>query len=144
MTGSGEAKGTNWLLTIQLSAEPAAVRLVRKLLANAARIEGASELEAHQIEVAVGEALAQGVSFRGHDGADSVTVSAKLRAGRFIGSFAWNHVAARSISVRDGRGDEGVLGWGLLVIAQVVDEVEIREPFKSGQMPRLRLVKRIG
>ena len=130
-----------WMLTIVLSADPAAVRLVRKLLAAAARIEGAADLEAHLIEVAVGEALARG-PVGGNGGASAVT--AELRGSRFIVSITEDPDTPRHANVPADPGDDDALGWGLYVIAQVMDEVEVRQPVKRSRTRELRLVKRIG
>jgi anti-sigma regulatory factor (Ser/Thr protein kinase) len=131
------------MLTIELSADPATVRLVRKLVGTAARIEGASELEAHLIEVAVGEGLAHGTeSENGEPG--SVTVGVDLRGGRFIVSIARQRSAPGLIDMPADSRDDYAIGWGLYIIAQVMDEVEIRQPVKRGQTLELRLVKRIG
>ncbi len=137
------ADRTGWMLTIELSAHAAAVRLVRKLLAAAARIEGAAELEAHLIEVAVGEALALG-SVGGNAGGSAVTVAVEHRGGRFIVSITDDADTPRHADLPADSGDDGALGWGLYVIAQVMDEVELRQPVKRGRTPELRLVKRIG
>jgi anti-sigma regulatory factor (Ser/Thr protein kinase) len=132
-----------WKLTIELSADPAAVRLVRKLLAAAARFEGASDLDAHLIEVAIGEALARGpVGY--NCGASAVTVAVEHRGGRFIVSITEDAETPRHADgAADARDDEA-LGWGLYVIAQVMDEVEVRRPVRRARAPELRLVKRIG
>ncbi len=134
----------SWMLTIELRAEPATVRLVRKLLAAAARFEGASELEAHLIEVAVGEVLASGRSGNENSVSGSVSVNVELRGDRFIVSIAKDRDAPTQTSIHGDPEDDYALGWGLHVIAQVMDEVEIRQPVKTGQTLELRLVKRIG
>lgn len=130
------------MFTIELSSNPAAVRLVRKLLAAAARIEGAADLEAHLIEVGVGEALAL-ESAGDNTGDSTVTLAVELHGGRFIVSIA-EAADRKRANVPGGAGDNGALGWGLYVIAQVMDEVEVRRPVKKGRAPQLRLVKRIG
>jgi anti-sigma regulatory factor (Ser/Thr protein kinase) len=132
-----------WKLAIELSADPAAVRLVRKLIAAAARIEGAADLEAHLIEVAVGEALARG-SVGNKRGASAVTVAVEHRGGRFIVPITEDAETPRHDNVAADSGDDDALGWGLYVIAQVMDEVEVRQPVTRARAPELRLVKRIG
>ncbi len=131
------------MLTIELSADPATIRLVRKLVSTAAQIEGASELDAHLIEVAVGEVLAHRFC-SGNGETGSVTVGVEQRGGRFIVSFTEHRTAPRQIDLPTDPGDDDALGWGFYVIAQVMDEVEIRQPVERGQMPEMRLVKRIG
>ena len=132
------------ILTIELRTDPAAVRLVRKLLAAVARIEGAADLEAHLVEVAVGEALARG-SIGTNCGSSTVAVAVELSGGRIIVSIAEERAdTLRRAHVSGDDADDGALGWGLYVIAQVMDEVEVRRPVKRGRTPELRLVKRIG
>jgi anti-sigma regulatory factor (Ser/Thr protein kinase) len=130
------------VLTLEFSAAPAAVRLVRKLVAAAARIEGASELEAHLIEVAIGEVLAHGWSWDNGEAA-SVTMRMELMRSRFIVSVTEHDTARQRDMPTNVHADYG-LGWGLYVIAQVMDEVEIRQSTRKGQASELRLVKRLG
>jgi anti-sigma regulatory factor (Ser/Thr protein kinase) len=132
-----------WMLTIELSGHAAAVRLVRKLLGEAARIEGATDLEAYLIEVAVGEALALG-SAGDPFGVSAVRVAVEYRGGRFVVSITEDAGTRRPAKQPADSDDEGALGWGLYVIAQVMDEVELRQPVRRGRTPELRLVKRIG
>ena len=132
------------MLTIEFSAAPAMVRQVRKLVATVARIEGASELEAHFIEMAVGEVLVLGRSASGNGALGSVTVSVELRGGRFIVSVAGHSDVPRQGGMPAEPDDDYAIGWGLYIIAQVLDEVEVRTPVKRGQTPELRLMKRLG
>ena len=140
----GEVGGTRLMLRVESNAGPATVRLVRKLVAAAARIEGVPDLEAHLIEVAIGELLAHGGS-EGEDGAPGpVSMSVEFRGGRFIVSVAERRYAPRQIDMPADPEDDRALGWGLYVIAQIMDEVEIRQPVKRGHIAELRLVKRFG
>jgi anti-sigma regulatory factor (Ser/Thr protein kinase) len=128
------------VVTVDFVTNPATVRMVRKLGAAASRIEGATDLEAFLIEVAIGEVLAQGRSE--HNGeAGSVTMRMELTRSRFIVSVT-EHDSARQRAMPTNVHADYELGWGLYIIAQVMDEVEIRN--SVGQTSELRLVKRLG
>lgn len=139
-----EVGGTCFIFKVESNAGPATVRLVRKLVAAAARIEGVPDLEAHLIEVAIGEVLAHGRSDPANDAPGPVTMSVEFREGRFIVRVAERRHAPRQADMPADHEDDYALGWGLYVIAQVMDEVEVRQPVKRGQTPELRLVKRLG
>ena len=130
------------MMTVDFAADPATVRMVRKLAAAASRIEGATDLEAFLIEVAIGEVLAHGWS-RDNGEAGSVTMRMEVTRSRFIVSVTEHDSARRRDMPTNVPVDYG-LGWGLYVIAQVMDEVEIRQSARKGQASELRLVKRLG
>ena len=73
-------------LSIDFVADPANVRTVRKLLAAAARIEGATDLEAFFIEVAVGEVLVRG-RLLDKGGIGTVSLRAELSRRRCVVSI---------------------------------------------------------
>src|SRR5262249_34574135 len=110
----------------------------------AARIEGVPDLEAHLIEVVIGEVLAHGRSERENSGPGPVSMTVEFREGRLIVSVAERRHAPRQIDMPADSEDGYALGWGLYVIAQVMDEIEIRQPVKKGHTAGLRLVKRFG
>jgi len=130
------------VVTVDFVTDPATVRLVRKLAAAASRIEGATDLEAFLIEVAIGEVLARGRPWDNGE-AGSVTMRMELTRSRFIASVTGHDSSRQRDMATDGHADSG-LGWGLYVIAQVMDEVEIRQSSRKGLASELRLVKRLG
>ena len=130
------------VVTVDFITGPATVRMVRKIAAAASRIEGATDLEAFLIEVAIGEVLAHGWSWD-HGEAGSVTMRMELTRSRFIVSVTEHDTARQRDMPTNVHADYG-LGWGLYIIAQVMDEVEIRQSARKGQASELRLVKRLG
>ena len=130
------------VVTFDFITDPATVRMVRNLAAAASRIEGATDLEAFLIAVAIGEVLAQERSWDNGE-AGSVTMRMELARGRFIASVT-GHDSARQRDIPTNADADHGLAWGLYVIAQVMDEVEIRQPSRKGQVSELRLVKRLG
>jgi anti-sigma regulatory factor (Ser/Thr protein kinase) len=140
----GEVGGMRFMLRVESNAGPATVRLIRKLVAAAARVEGVPDLEAHLIEVAIGEVLAHGRSERENTAPGPVTMSVEFHGGRLIVSVAERRHAPRQIDMPADSEDDYALGWGLYIISQVMDEIEIRQPVKRGHTAELRLVKRFG
>ena len=128
------------VVTVDFVTNPATVRMVRKLAAAASRIEGATGFEAFLIEVAIGEVLTQGWSWENTE-AGSVTMRMELTRGRFIVSVTGHETARQRDMPTNMHADSG-LGWGLYIIAQLMDEVEIRHSVR--QTSELRLVKRLG
>jgi anti-sigma regulatory factor (Ser/Thr protein kinase) len=129
-------------LSVDFVADPANVRTVRKLLAAAARIEGATDLEAFFIEVAVGEVLVRGrVLDKG--GIGTVSLRAELSRRRCVVSVSEPDRGQQGGAETNEHADER-LRWGLHVIAQLMDEVEIRPAVRKGQASELRLVSQLG
>ena len=129
-------------LTLDFIADPASVRTVRKLVAAAAQIEGATDFETFSIEVAVGEVLVRRrLLDKGRIGA--VSLRADLSQIQCVVSVSEPDREQQGSSQANDHGDER-LGWGLHVIAQLMDEVEIRPSAGKGQTSELRLVKHLG
>ncbi len=129
-------------LTVDLVAGPANVRTVRKLLAAAARIVGATDFETFIIEVAVGEVLVRGrLLVRDRTGA--VTLCAELSQSRCVVSVSEPDTGRQGGAPGNDQAEER-LRWGLYIIAQLMDEVEIRPSAGKGQTSILRLVKHLG
>jgi hypothetical protein len=128
------------MVTVHFVTNPATVRMVRKLAAAASRIEGATDLEVFLIEVAIGEVLVQGLSWDNGE-ARSITMRMELTRSRFIVSVTEQDSARQRDMPTNTHADYG-LGWSLYIIAQVMDEVEIRH--SVGRPSELRLVKRLG
>lgn len=129
-------------LTVDFVADPPNVRTVRKLLAAAARIQGATDFETFIIEVAVGEVLVRGrLLAKGRTGA--VSLWAELSQSRCVVSVSEPDTGQRAGAPGNDQAEER-LRWGLYVIAQLMDEVEIRPSAGKGQTSVLRLVKHLG
>ena len=129
-------------LTLDFVADPANVRTVRKLLAAAARIEGATDFETFIIEVAVGEVLVR-ERLLAKDQCGALSLSAELSRSRCVVSVREPDTGQQGGTPGSNQADER-LRWGLYIIAQLMDEVEIRPSAGKGQTSILRLVKQLG
>ena len=129
-------------LTLDFVADPANVRTVRKLLAAAARIEGATDFETFVIEVAVGEVLVR-ERLLAKDQCGALSLSAELSRSRCVVSVREPDTGQQGGTPGSNQADER-LRWGLYIIAQLMDEVEIRPSAGKGQTSILRLVKQLG
>ena len=129
-------------LTVDFVADPANVRAVRKLIAAAARIEGATDFETLAIEVAVGEVLVRG-RLLARDRIGAVSLSTELSHSRCVVSISEPNTPQHAGTPGNDQADER-LRWGLHIIAQLMDEVEIRPSPGKGQTSILRLVKQLG
>ena len=129
-------------LTLDFVADPANVRTVRKLLAAAARIEGATDFETFIIEVAVGEVLVR-ERLLAKDQCGALSLSAELSRRRCVVSVREPDTGRQGGTPGNDQAEER-LRWGLYIIAQLMDEVEIRPAVGKGQTSILRLVKQLG
>jgi anti-sigma regulatory factor (Ser/Thr protein kinase) len=129
-------------LTLDFVADPANVRTVRKLLAAAARIEGATDFETLTIEVAAAEVLVR-ERLLAKDRTGALFLSADLSRSRCVISVREPDTGHLGGTPGNGQAEER-LRWGLYIIAQLMDEVEIRPSGGKWQTSILRLVKQLG
>ena len=134
----------SWKVFLRCDTKPEALRAARKMLYAVAKTEGAPEQVAREIEVALGEALANarlhayggGVGHVGidivYDGTDlSITVHdhGKPVTGR--------PTIPSSLPLR------GTGGRGLYLIGQLMDAAEIVQPDWRGRGTAIRMMRRI-
>jgi anti-sigma regulatory factor (Ser/Thr protein kinase) len=122
------------LVTIQTTADPALFPLLRKMAAAAARSFGASMLEAADVELSIGEALANVYlhAYGRHPGPVAITID-------FDG-------VAMSLAVRDeGRGkpDTVQAGRGLSLLQELTDGVDLLAG-PEGRGAVLQITRRLG
>jgi anti-sigma regulatory factor (Ser/Thr protein kinase) len=121
-------------VTLHALAEPTVFPVIRKMAAAAARSLGASMLEAADVELSVGEALANVYvhAYGGHPGPVAISID-------FDGIII-------TISVRDeGRGkpDPLEMGRGLTLLQELTDGIMLQDaPDGSGAV--LRITRRLG
>lgn len=115
-----------WKLRMHVDTDPHALRIVRKLLGAMARIEGAKDKDMHLIEVAVGEVLANTRLHAYRNGIGPIEVTTEFDGTRFAVTIR-NHgepVSGQPV-IPESRSGQDARGWGLYMIGQIMDEVEI-------------------
>lgn len=133
------------VIDVRLDAEPEVLRASRKLVAAAARAMGASRVAAFDLEIALGEALANaydhayGSAGRGRirirlafDGAGLIAtvtdMGARLRSRPRI---------PRQVPLRNRR------GRGLFLMSRLMDDLEVIHPVQDGRGTAVRMTKRL-
>ncbi len=137
-------------VTIHIPSSPEVFRTSRKLVSAAAVSAGASETDARDLEVAVGEALtnayehAYGQNPQGSididltlDGDVSLTGASLAVAVRDAGKRMRNRFTVPRHLPAAGDG-----GRGLYLIGKLVDEVDIIHPMRRGGGTTVRMIKR--
>lgn len=132
-----------WTLSLKLTTEPQVLRIVRKLVASAATAEGASVIDASDIEVAVGETLmnAHFHAYGGEPGSLSVTVEFDgLRLAVTVsdnGKAVAERPTVPTTLPPPGR------GRGLYLIGQLMDKVEVIPSGTGRPGLAVRMAKRV-
>jgi anti-anti-sigma factor len=115
-----------WKLVMRMDTTLPTLRMVRKLVASAARTAGASDLHARLIEVAAGEALANARLHAYRDSVGPLEVTTEfdgLRIALTVRDRGEASAGAAHGSSNGSRSDSR--GLGISLIGQVMDEVEI-------------------
>jgi len=133
-----------WTLTIRVYSEPTAMRTVRKLVNSAARMAGASEQDAYDLEVAVGEAVTNAY-LHAYEGKieGEIDVDLGYNGKDFLVSVhdGGKPVTDR-ITVPQSPPERGH-GRGLYLIGQLMDEVHIVQPDRNGRGVAVQMSKKI-
>jgi len=146
LCGEGERRGpaTALSLSLHVTTHPDAIRFARKLLYAAARIRGASEQDARDIELAVGEALTNVRRHAYQDGIGPAEVAIDCHdSGLTVIVRDWGIAGAPpavpgSLSLESNSG-----GRGLYLISQLMQRVEILQN-PEGWGVTLRMAKQFG
>jgi anti-sigma regulatory factor (Ser/Thr protein kinase) len=134
-----------WEMDIRLDADPGSLRMARKLAATAALTAGATRADALELEIALGEALAN--AFLHAYGGDP--------RGRIVVHFELADGGLR-VTVRDGGRTlqaippiphevrpEDEAGRGLYIMSKLMDTVEVIHPDRRGRGTAIRMTKRL-
>lgn len=141
---NGSTGAMVWTLTIRVYSQPEAMRTLRKLVNSAARSVGASEADAFDLEVAVGESVTNAyVHAYGEKTRGRIDVDLGYDGEDFHMSI---HNSGRPVTGKitvptDLPG--GKSGRGLYLIGKLMDQVEIVHPFKHGRGTAVRMVKHL-
>lgn len=141
---NGSKGSLDWSLTIRVYSEPPAMRTVRKLVNSAARMVGASDQEAYDFEVAVGEAVTNAYlhAYNGKTEGE-IEVDLGYDGKAFIVSVHdGGKPVTGSITVPRNPPPRGQ-GRGLYLIGQLMDEVEIVQPDRNGRGVAVRMSKNL-
>jgi anti-sigma regulatory factor (Ser/Thr protein kinase) len=127
----------------RIETRPATLRMTRKLVRAAAMIRGASEAVAEEIELAVGEALANAYehAYRGEPGPLNINIG--FDGERFVIEIR-NHGKLITPPAIPKQIPTGERGRGLYLIERLMDEVKIVHPAAEGRGTALLMAKRIG
>lgn len=144
--GGAVANGTMaWTITIRLYSHPEALRTLRKLVDAAAQSVGASEADAFDLEVAVGEAVTNAyVHAYGGRRKGKVEVDIGFDGTNFLvavhdsGKPVTDKITIPARLPEPGRG-----GRGLYLIGKLMDGVEIIHPDRRGRGTAVKMVKRL-
>lgn len=140
------ASGTMaWTLTIRVYSHPEALRTVRKLVNAAARSLRATEQDAYDLEVAVGEAVTNAyVHAYGGRTKGKIEIDLGFDGTSFLVSV---HDSGKpvtgQITVPERLPERGKGGRGLYLIGQLMDTVKIVHPDRRGRGTAVTMTKRL-
>lgn len=134
-----EGDSLMWKLSMHLTTAIPALRAARRLVASACRNEGGTEIESGLVEMSVGEALANARFHAYANGIGPVMVDLEYDRPEMTVSVHndGSPVTDRS-PVPEALPELESRGWGLYVIGQAMDEVEIQ---RNPQTDRGTLVR---
>lgn len=134
----------SWKLSLRFDTRPEALRAARKLLYAAAKMEGATEQIAREIEVALGEALANTRmhAYEGKVGPVGIDITYDDTAITMTVHDHGKPVAGRP-TIPSSLPEGATSGRGLFIIGQLMDEVEIVHPDRRGRGTAIRMARRI-
>ena len=131
----------SWTFTVQLKTDPLAIRVVRKVIAATARIGGAPDVDARLIELSVGEALANARLHAYQNGVGPIEVAVTLDREMFSVMIQnEGEVVTRGHPAPDTVDGQA---WGLYLIGQMMDEVEIMRSEIGDHGTAIRMSKRL-
>jgi len=134
----------SWGFTIQLETDPNVIRAVRKVIAATARIGGARDADARLIELSVGEALANARFHAYQSGVGPIEVTVTLD-GELFSVLIQNKgkPVTRGPRVPDTLEPLESQRWGLYLLGQIMDEVEITRSTLDDRGTAIRMSKRL-
>lgn len=134
-----------WVIDVCLDAQPDAMRATRKLVSAVARAMGATRAVAFELEIALGEALANAyvhaygslgkgrIAIRLSCSDDGLTATVK-DTGRRLRSAP---VIPEDVPLTRRR------GRGLFLMSRLMDDVEVIHPARAGRGTAVRMTKRL-
>jgi anti-sigma regulatory factor (Ser/Thr protein kinase) len=134
----------SWGFTIQLETDPEVIRTVRKVIAAAARIGGARDVDARLIELSVGEALANARFHAYENGVGPIEATVTLGREMFSVMIqnAGKPVTSRA-PVPETLDPTESQNWGLYLLGRTMDEVEITRSTLDDRGTAIRMSKRL-
>jgi anti-sigma regulatory factor (Ser/Thr protein kinase) len=134
----------SWGFTVQLATDPHVIRAVRKVIAATARIGGARDADARLIELCVGEALANARFHAYRSGVGPIEATVSLDGEMFSVTIQnEGKPVTRSAQVPDTLDPPESQSWGLYLLGQIMDEVEITRSTLDDRGTAIRMSKRL-
>jgi anti-sigma regulatory factor (Ser/Thr protein kinase) len=134
----------SWGFTVQLKTDPQVIRAVRKVIAATARIGGAGDADARLIELSVGEALANARFHAYQSGVGPIEATVRLDGEMFSVTIQnEGKPVTRSAQVPDMLEPPESQTWGLYLLGQIMDEVEITRSKLDDRGTAIRMGKRL-
>lgn len=134
----------SWGFTIQLETDPHVIRAVRKVIAATARIGGARDADARLIELSVGEALANARFHAYQSGVGPIEAAVALDGEMFSVTIQnEGKPVTRDSQVPNTLEPPESQGWGLYLLGQIMDEVEITRSQLDDRGTGIRMSKRL-
>jgi len=134
----------SWGFTVKLETDLHVIRAVRKVIAAAARIGGARDTDARLIELSVGEALAN-ARFHAYQGGVGPIEATVMLDGEMFSVTIQNEgkPVTRGSQVPDTLEPPESQSWGLYLLGQIMDEVEITRSTFDDRGTAIRMSKRL-
>ena len=136
---------TPWKLGMHFETDLQTLRVVRKLVASMARMEGMDDVGTHLIEVAMGEALSNARLHAYQNAVGPIEVATESDGTTFTVTVR-NH--GRAVSGRMGipetAAKQDSRGWGLYIMGRLMDEVEVMSIPHGELGTAVRMAKRLN
>lgn len=133
-----------WKISLRFDTRPEALRAARKMVYAAARMEGAPEQVAREIEVALGEALANARIHAYGGGVGHVGIDVVYDGVQFsITVHDHGEPVTGRPTIPSSLPPRGTGGRGLYIIGQLMDAAEIRQPNRGERGTAIRMARRI-
>jgi anti-sigma regulatory factor (Ser/Thr protein kinase) len=131
-----------WKFALQFDVDPAANRLVRKVVVGAAQVEGASETEAYAIEASLGEVFSNAFRHAYHWQPGPLGVEVAYDGVR-LNILVHDHGAPITDVpvIPTTRPPRGQGSRGLFLVGQLMDEAEVVHPYRDGRGTAVRMIK---
>jgi anti-sigma regulatory factor (Ser/Thr protein kinase) len=134
----------SWGFTLQLETDPHVIRAVRKVIAASARIGGAGDADARLIELSVGEALANARFHAYKSGVGPIEATVTLDGEMFSVTIQnAGKPVTRGSQLPDTLEPPESQRWGLYLLGQIMDEVEITRSTLDDRGTAIRMSKRL-
>jgi anti-sigma regulatory factor (Ser/Thr protein kinase) len=134
----------SWGFTIRLETDPHVIQAVRKVIAATARLGGARDTDARLIELSVGEALANARFHAYQNGVGPIEATVRQDGETFSVTIQnEGKPVTRGSQVPDTLEPPESQGWGLYLLGQIMDEVEITRSTLDDRGTAIRMSKRL-